>query len=203
LAAEPVFARIEAAAFPVGTASLAQALIGSVLVRDGLAGRAAGRIVETEAYPPGDVASHAFRGRRQRNASMFLGPLHAYVYFIYGMHYCVNVSSEPEGVGGAVLLRALEPVAGIAAMRLRRGCDKEADLCRGPACLARALDIDRSLDGCLLVNDARLWLAAPDRPVGAIGATQRIGVGQARSARLRWYERGNPCVSGPRALSPA
>ena len=187
---------------PVGTEALARVLIGMVLVRDSVDGRTAGRIVETEAYVVGDPASHAYTGLRQRNASMFLEPFHAYVYLIYGTSYCFNVTSETRGEGAAVLIRALEPLDGIEIMKRRRRTDGLRDLCRGPGRLAQALDIDRSLDGRHLLTDDALWLAGGHRKPGPIGVSRRIGVTRAAHRRLRFYERGNPFVSGPRTLSP-
>lgn len=187
---------------PTETHALARALIGWRLVRKSPAGTAVGRIVETEAYLIGDPASHAFRGERPRNRSMFGGPFHAYVYRIYGRYWCVNVSSEVHGHGAAVLIRALEPVEGIALMRERRGLDDLRLLCSGPGRLAQALDIDRTLDGCHLLTDSQLGLHPPDRVAGAIRRSRRIGVSSAAHRLLRFYERGNPYLSGPRALSP-
>jgi DNA-3-methyladenine glycosylase len=133
---------------------------------------------------------------------MFEAPFHAYVYTIYGRHFCFNVSSEELGCGAAVLVRALEPVEGIELMRARRGCDELHLLCRGPSRLAQALDIDRSLDGRNLLLDAELQLVPPDRIPAAIGRSRRIGVTQAATRLLRFYERGNAYLSGPRSLSP-
>lgn len=186
---------------PTGTVDLARALIGVVLVRTSKEGCSAGRIVETEAYPLGDPASHAYRGLSARNASMFLPPLHAYVYLIYGTWWCFNVTSEDEGVGAAVLVRALEPVEGVDLMVARRGTPVERDLCRGPGRLAAALAIDRGLDGRCLRTDAELWLARGSG-VRRLGMSRRIGITRAAHRRLRFYERGSPFVSGPRSLSP-
>ena len=172
---------------PTETVELARALIGVTLVRDD---RVAARIVETEAYPPRDPASHAFIGRRPRNGAMFLPPVHAYVYMSDGVHLCFNVSSEAEGVGAAVLIRALEPLEGL------------EESASGPGRLTRALSIDRSLDGAFLLDGGALWLAGPLRERGKIGVSRRIGISKAADRRLRFYERGNPFVSGPRALSP-
>jgi DNA-3-methyladenine glycosylase len=188
---------------PIETTALARALIGCVIVHRSPDGIAAGRIVETEAYPPGDPAGHHFRGRTRRNNSLFLAPHRAYVYHIYGTSYCFNLSSEEDGVGAGVLVRALEPLAGVALMRERRGIEGLVDLCRGPGRLCRALAIDRALDGVPLFGGSPLKLARPDRVVGGIGVSRRIGVTRAATRLLRYYERGNPYVSGPRTLSPA
>ncbi len=187
---------------PVETVALARALVGYILVHDGPWGRLAGRIVETEAYPPGDPASHAYRGRRPRNAAMFGEPFHAYVYRIYGVHDCFNITSEPAEVGAAVLIRALEPLAGLEVMRERVGIAAEQDLCRGPGRLARALGLDRTLDGGALLLPGPLWLARPARPASEIGVTPRIGITRAAERPLRFYERSTRSVSGPRRLSP-
>jgi DNA-3-methyladenine glycosylase len=173
-----------------------------VLVRDSVDGRCAGRIVETEAYVIGDPASHAYIGPRERTASMFLEPFHSYVYLIYGTNFCFNVTSETRGEGAAVLIRALEPLDGIELMQRRRRTDGLRDLCRGPGRLTKALDIDRSLDGRQLLTDSDLWLARATRERGAVGVSRRIGITRAAHRRLRFYERGNPFVSGPRTLSP-
>jgi DNA-3-methyladenine glycosylase len=197
------FARVDPRALPVDTEALAKALIGHVLVRETSTGVSAGRIIETEAYVVNDPASHAYPGLRPRTVSMFLAPLHAYIYQIYGSYFCFNVSSEQKNTGAGVLVRALEPVDGIKLMQQRRGTLAIRDLCRGPGRLCIALDIDRSLDGAYLPTDSRLWIAAPDRPGAPVGRSRRIGITQAATRRLRFYERGNPLVSGPKALSPS
>jgi DNA-3-methyladenine glycosylase len=160
-----------------------------------------GRIVETEAYEPGDPASHAFRGPTARNASMFDGPLHAYVYFIYGSAYCFNVTSEARGIGAAVLIRALEPIGGLVFARSRRGntCS-DRDVFRGPGRLCRALDIDRRLDGLDLESDPRLWLADDGSPRPSVGRSVRIGLSRAMDRQSRYFARDNPYVSGRRGL---
>ncbi len=132
---------------------------------------------------------------------MFGPPFHAYVYHIYGMYWCFNVTSETHGAGAAVLIRALEPGEGVTLMRERRGVEELRLLCSGPGRLAQALDIDRSLDGRDLFGDAQIALRPPDRPVGKIGRSRRIGITKAAHRLLRFYERGNPYVSGPRRLS--
>jgi DNA-3-methyladenine glycosylase len=173
-------------------------------VRHSREGTAGGRIVETEAYLVGDPASHAYRGRTPRNLVMFGPPFHAYVYHIYGMYWCFNVTSEADGTGAGILIRALEPDEGIDLMRERRGVEPVRLLCSGPGRLAQALDIDRSLNGRDLFGDPEIALLPPQRPVGKVGRSRRIGITQAaaRVRLLRFYERGNPCVSGPRRLSP-
>ncbi len=195
------FSRISRDSLPVDTKELARALIGHLLVRRLPEGIAAGRIIETEAYVLDDPASHAFIGERARNASMFKKPFHAYVYLIYGTNFCFNVSAEPEGRGAGVLIRALEPLDGLPLMQKRRGTLVIRELCRGPGRLCSALDIDRSLDGVDLVTGSQIWLAEPDRPSAAIGCSRRIGISRAAARALRFYERGNPLVSGPKALS--
>lgn len=202
----PRYRRLSAGELPAATIDLAQALIGCVLVRDCPDGRTAGRIVETEAYVRDDPASHAYRGETARNASMFLKPFHAYVYKIYGTSFCVNVTSETAGEGAAVLVRALEPLEGLASMEQRRNTTRVRDLARGPGRLCQALDIDVNLDGIDLLTDKRLWLGAALRSGQAgslaVGKSRRIGITKAAERLLRFYERGNPFVSGPKALSP-
>src|SRR5271170_5852480 len=143
---------------PIDTESLARYLIGKTLVRETPQGRMTGRIVETEAYVEGDAAGHGYKGETQRNRSLFLRRGHAYVYFIYGMHFCVNVSAERPGIGAGVLLRALEPIEGVAIMRARRRVQRLTDLARGPGRLAEAMSIDRRLDGIDLCSRSPLWL---------------------------------------------
>ena len=128
--------RLKRAELPVGTTALARFLIGKLLVSDHPDGRTSGRIVETEAYPPGDAAGHAFRGPTPRHQALYLERGHAYVYLAYGISLMCNVSSEAAGVGAGVLLRALEPLEGIALMEARRGTTRRLDLTRGPGRLA-------------------------------------------------------------------
>lgn len=196
------FARIARGELPADTAALAQALIGCALVRDCPDGRRAGRIVEVEAYVPGDPASHAFRGKTRRNAAMFLEPHRAYVYRIYGTSMCINVTSETEGVGAAVLIRALEPLEGLRLMELRRRTTRMRDLCRGPGRLCQALDIDLQLDGVDLLTDERVRLARPPAQSTRVASSARIGITKAAERLLRFYEPDNPFVSGPKWLSP-
>ncbi|HEX3465065.1 MAG TPA: DNA-3-methyladenine glycosylase [Candidatus Elarobacter sp.] len=188
---------------PHDTVELSRALIGKLLVRVREGETLAGRIVETEAYFPDDPASHAFRGKTRRNRAMFGPPLLAYVYFIYGANWCLNVTAEADGVGAAALVRACEPVLGIATMRALRGREglKDRELARGPGNLCRALGIGPEFDGADLATDRRLWLA-DDGVVLPVGVSTRVGITKAAHEPLRFYARGNPSVSGPRALSP-
>jgi DNA-3-methyladenine glycosylase len=192
--------RLKRAELPVGTSALARFLIGKLLVSEHPDGRTSGRIVETEAYPPGDAAGHAFRGPTPRHQALYLERGHAYVYLAYGTSLMCNVSSEAEGVGAGVLLRALEPWEGIALMEARRGTTKRLDLARGPGRLAAALAIDRGLDGIDLCAPGRLWLAAGPAKPGPIGHSPRIGITREVDRLWRFYERGSPFVSGPRRL---
>ena len=161
--------------------------------------RISGRIVETEAYPPGDSSGHAYRGQTASNHTLFLGRGFAYVYFIYGTSYMLNVTAEEPGVGAGVLLRAVEPLEGIDLMEQRRKTTKLMDLARGPGRLAVALQIDRQLDGVDLCADGPLWLGTAVRKTGHIGTSVRIGITREVSRLLRFFEVGNPFVSGPRA----
>ena len=199
MASEPSFRRLKRAELPVDTASLAVFLIGKTLVRDAPEGRTSGRIVETEAYVPGDVSGHAYVGKTDRNRTLFMCRGHAYVYFIYGMHYCLNVSSERPGIGAGVLLRALEPIEGLAIMRARRRTHDLTDLARGPGRLAEAMKIDRGLDGIDLCSRGTLWLAAEVRSPRPVATSVRIGISKETTRLLRFYEAGNPHVSGPLA----
>ena len=187
------------------TLRVARALLGKTLVHDGPEGRTAGRIVEVEAYRgPADRAAHSSGGRRTpRNEVMYGPPGHAYVYFIYGMYFCMNVVCQPAGVPEAVLLRALEPLEGIALMRRRRGLPDgpEWRLCRGPGALCRALGITRAENGADLVRGPLRIVDAPPVPAARVARTARIGVAYAGADAARPWRfllRGSPAVSGPR-----
>lgn len=196
--------RLRRSELPHDTVELARFLIGKVIVHELPAGRLSGRIVETEAYPPGDPAAHHFRGPTPRIRSMYLAPGHVYVFFNYGNHFMLNVVSEPEGTAGAILIRAAEPLEGIAFMQRHRKTTRLLDLTRGPGRLARALQIDRRHDGVDLCSDPALWLGVSSHPIGRIAKTVRIGISRAADRPLRFYERGNPFVSGPKhLLSPS
>jgi DNA-3-methyladenine glycosylase len=142
-------------------------------------------------------------GKSQRNATLFGPPHRAYVYQIYGTWFCFNLSSEPDGEGAGVLVRALEPIEGLALMQQRRLVESTRDLCRGPGRLCRALAIDRRFDGADLRSDRLLWLAREDRSPMRVRRSTRIGVSRAANRRLRFYIAGSPYVSGPVRLSPA
>jgi DNA-3-methyladenine glycosylase len=192
--------RIRRAELPEDTVELARFLIGKVVVHDLPAGRVSGRIVETEAYPPGDPAGHHFRGPTPRIRSMYLAPGHVYVFFNYGAHFMLNVVSEPPETAAAILIRALEPMEGIEIMQRNRKTVRLLDLARGPGRLAKALQIDRRHDGVDLCGHGTLWLGDIDHSVGLIGDTVRIGITHAAEKPLRFFERGNPFVSGPKRL---
>jgi len=262
--------RLRREELPHDTIKLARFLIGKVVVHDLPCGRLSGRIVEAEAYPPGDPAGHHFRGPTPRIRSMYLPPGHAYVYFNYGAHFMLNVASEPEGVAGGILIRALDPLDGVEWMRRHRvaqvgrakvessskisrkvadqvggaisretvrGTARETanglahkivrkeelallDLTRGPGRVAAALQIDRRHDGVdLCGEDSALWLgelveqqrASDSHAVSGrritrkgtrtiVARTVRIGISRAADKLLRFYERGNPFVSGPKRL---
>jgi DNA-3-methyladenine glycosylase len=192
--------RLRRTELPIDTIALAKYLIGKTLVHELPRMRLAGRIVETEAYPIGDAAAHAFGGLTPSRRSLFLPHGHAYVYFTYGSCFMMNVSSEEAGSGAGVLVRAVEPLEGIRFMQRRRGTTRLLDLARGPGRLAQAMDINRRYDGLNLCADGKLWLGAAVRPTGPIGATIRIGITRDVYRLCRFYERGSPFVSGPKRL---
>ena len=183
------------------TVELARYLIGKIVVHETDNGRLSGRIVETEAYPVGDAAGHAFHGETRRNRSLFLQRGHAYVHLSYGTSFLLNVTSELPGVGGGVLLRAIEPLEGIREMMAgARGTARPADLGRGPGRLTRALRVDLGQDGSDLCGPGPLRLAAAATGIGEIGRSVRIGITREVERLLRFYERGNPHVSGAKKL---
>ena len=184
------------------TVSVARALLGCVLWRRDGGALLAARLVEVEAYlGANDSASHARRGLRSaRNESMYLEGGHAYVYFTYGMHWCLNVVTAERDIAEAVLLRAAEPLRGIEAMRERRPkAKRDRDLTNGPGKLCAALAVDKSLDGEPLDGNA-LWLTGRDVELNEsdIAVSHRIGVensGESAEWPLRFFLRGNPYVS--------
>ena len=182
-------------------------LLGKVLVRHDAQARLAARIVEVEAYlGERDPAAHAAAGRTLRNAVLFGPPGYAYVYFIYGNHYCLNVSCGPEGKAGGVLFRALEPLSGMEEMARARGITLRSGadllkLTRGPGRLSQAFGITRSRDnGCDLTSpSSSLWIGGDGQCTGRILLTPRIGITKAADRPLRYVVAGNPFVSGSRA----
>jgi DNA-3-methyladenine glycosylase len=193
------------------TLRAARALLGKVLVHATPEGVAAGRIVEVEAYRgPEDRAAHSFAGHRSaRNEVMYGPPGHAYVYFVYGMHHCLNVVTGPLGVPEAILIRALEPLAGLALMRRRRRLPAAAPdwrLCRGPGALCQALAVRRAENGADLRRGALRILDAPAVPSARVSRTPRIGIAYAgdHAARpWRFLVRDSPAVSPARATAAA
>lgn len=179
---------MDAALFERPAATVAAALIGHVLLVEGVGGA----IVETEAYDRTDPASHSFAGPTRRNASMFGPPGRAYVYRSYGLHWCLNLVCAP---GSAVLLRALAPSAGLATMRARRGLDDPKRLCAGPGRLAQALGIDSSQDGAPLDRAPFAW-EPPEGPV-MVAATTRIGISKGAQTPWRFLLAASPFVSRP------
>lgn len=197
--------RLTRSFFARDTRLVARDLLGMRLVRvleDGT--RLSGIIVETEAYCPGDAAMHAYRRQTARNLPMFMQPGVAYVYFVYGMHYCFNVVTEAAGTPAAVLVRALEPVEGLEIMRLNRMQSgrqlPDRDLCRGPGRLCRAMAIDRAFSGYdMLQADSQLFIER-SKPVAddRVRVSPRIGIGGdaiARAVEWRWLIADNPFVS--------
>ncbi len=182
----------------------ARFLLGKLLVRHMDETLLVGRIVETEAYLGlDDPAAHAFNGRTARNSVLFGPPGHAYVYFIYGMHSCLNVSCEPDGKAGCVLIRALEPLAGMDTMRTLRALGEAAPprlLTAGPGRLCQAFGLTRaSHNGADLLSDASdLQLREDGFVTESVVTTPRIGITQAAERPLRYLLAGNVCVSGPR-----
>jgi DNA-3-methyladenine glycosylase len=191
---------------------VARALLGKLLVRRSPRGILAGRIVETEAYlGEGDAAAHAVAGRTARNAVLFGPPGRAYVYFIYGNHYCLNVSCLPDGVPGCVLFRALEPVAGIEQMAEARRIEvaKEIDLreisflqriSSGPGRMTEALEITRERDNGknLVSTRSDLRIVDDGYRVRRVAVTPRIGIVKSAEQPLRYFIAGNAFVSGRR-----
>ncbi len=170
---------------------LAPELIGATLLVDGVGGV----IVELEAYDNEDPAAHGYRGRTERNRSMFGPPGHAYVYRSYGIHWCLNFVCEPEGVANAVLIRALEPTHGLDAMRARRGLEDERLLCAGPGRLCQALGITREHDG-LALDRPPFELHARERSP-EIARGQRIGITKAVDLPWRYGLKGSRFLSRP------
>jgi DNA-3-methyladenine glycosylase len=192
-------ARLPRAFFARPSLEVAPELLGQILARrleDGT--RLAARIVEVEAYDELDPASHSFRGRTPRTDVMFGTPGHLYVYFTYGMHWCMNVVTGRPGEGSAVLLRAGEPLEGVAAMTARRDGRPTRELLAGPARWTRAFGIDGRDDGADLVRGAAVWLERGEGvPGDRIAVTSRIGVSVATERPWRFVDAASRCLSRP------
>jgi DNA-3-methyladenine glycosylase len=175
---------------------VAQELLGATLLLDGVGGV----VVETEAYAPGDPASHSFRGRTPRNETMFGPAGRLYVYRSYGIHWCANVVCDEDGVGAAILLRALEPTAGIDVMRARRGVEDERLLCSGPGRLTEALGITGRHDGLAL--DEPPFEVVARASDAEIATTPRVGITRAVERPWRYVLAGSSFLSRsrPRAV---
>jgi DNA-3-methyladenine glycosylase len=173
---------------------VAEELIGATFLVDGVGGK----IVEVEAYHHEDPAAHGYRGRTERNATMFGPPGHAYVYRSYGIHWCVNFVCEPEGVADAVLIRALEPTHGLDLMRQRRGVDDERLLCSGPGRLCQALAITRAHDGLAL--DRPPFRLEPRTGKPEVVRGPRVGISRATDLPWRYGLGGSRYLS--RTLRP-
>ncbi|HHU76461.1 MAG TPA: DNA-3-methyladenine glycosylase [Firmicutes bacterium] len=179
------------------TLALARSLLGRILVHCSPEGITSGIIVETEAYlSKGDPACHAARGKTKRNAAMFGPPGRAYIYFIYGMHYCFNVVSNAVGIGEAVLIRALEPVGGLSLMEKRRKKNRPLfNLTNGPGKLCAAMGIDRRLNGLPLFLSPLYLTEGIAVDVNLIKSSGRIGINQAKDKPWRFFIEGNLFVS--------
>jgi len=189
--------RISRRALPVDTVEMARYLLGKRLVHATARGRIAGRIVETEAYPPGDPTGYARPGLTTSNAPLFGARGTAYVRMVYGTCLTLNLASEAVGVGAAVLIRALEPTEGIEHMLKNRPDSRLVDLARGPGRVCAALGIGRDLSGADITVHPALWLEHMPGAPAAIQVTTRIGLSRDQHRRLRFVERGSPFVSVP------
>jgi DNA-3-methyladenine glycosylase len=185
-------------ALPTDTLALARFLIGKLLVRRLGRQRLSGRIVETEAYPPGDPTGYARPGLTTSNAPLFAVRGTTYVRLVYGACFTLNIAAEGRDIGAAVLIRALEPVEGIEAMRARRPGVRDRDLARGPGRLCAALAIGPALSGLdLCAGERELWLERGAHPAVELEVTTRIGLSRDMHRPLRFLERGNVHVSVP------
>lgn len=176
------------------TIEAARSILGKVIVRRTPEGIIAGRIVEAEAYTSNDPSCHACKAMTKRNAQMFGPPGHAYVYFTYGMYFCLNAVTGPEGVGEAVLIRAAEPLDGIELMERNRGTDVLTNLASGPGKLCQAFGLDRLQNG-LDLTGSDLTIVDDGFLPGEIVTATRIGIRLATDRPWRFYLKGNPHVS--------
>lgn len=175
--------------------AIAPRLLGCLLERRLDGRRLVGKIVEVEAYDQTDAASHSYRGRTPRTDVMFGPAGHLYVYFTYGMHYCMNVVTGPEGYGSAVLIRAIEPLEGKDVMSVNRGGKSGAELTNGPAKICYALKIDRHWNGHDLRKMPLQFIVRPPLPQTSIVRSPRVGITKAVDKPWRFYVAGNPYVS--------
>jgi len=196
-----VSARLARRFYARPTLAVAEALLGRTLVHETSAGAMGGRIVEVEAYiGPEDPASHAVAGRTRRNAAMWGEAGHAYVYFTYGMHYCLNVVTEGEGFPAAVLIRALEPTVGLELLRRRRPHLPDRLLLSGPGRVCAGLGLTREHDGIDLV-EGPLWIGRSRRPTGQVSRSTRVGIRKGLERPWRLFEAANPSVSARRPVA--
>lgn len=185
------------------TLQIAKALLGKHIVRNYRGNKLVGKIVEVEAYRGSfDPASHAYRGRTNRNEVMFREGGHLYVYFTYGMHFCANVVTRGHGIGEAVLIRAVEPIEGIEFMRRLRGrAGEDIDLTNGPAKFCEAFCIRRSQNGVDLLGKEIYLLMGERIPFSKIWVTTRVGIRNGTEKKWRFCVKGNPWVSGTKKNS--
>lgn len=196
-------ARLTRCFFEGYTPNVARSLLGTVLVRVIDGERLSGMIVETEAYRGSrDPASHASGGRTKRNAVMFGEAGHAYVYFSYGFHWCLNLTTEPPGSAGAVLIRAVEPMEGVDRMTKNRGGIAAEHATDGPGKLTQALEIDSALNGEDVVASDRLFVEE-GKKVNGIGSSSRVGIRHGVELRWRFFVMGNSFVSKARPSAHA
>lgn len=182
--------------FARDTVKVAPDLLGKYLVRLKDGERMIGRIVEVEAYRGSDdPASHAYRGQTPRNRPMFGNPGHAYVYFTYGNHYCLNITTQKAGTPGAILLRALQPVEGINSMRRFRPNVPDSELTNGPGKLTKALAIDKSLNEQDMTIRGPLFVEDHGKDDFEIWSSTRVGIREGLDRLWRFYIKGNPYVS--------
>ncbi len=180
-----------------GTEALSRTLLGTRLVTVVRGVRTSGEIVEVEAYlGSNDPACHAARGITKRNSAMFSTPGHCYVYLIYGLYYCVNVVTDPEGVGSAILIRAVVPTEGLHAMKRRRGSSDPHQLARGPGRLCQSFGISSGFSGEHFATSSRIWIEpyrqySPD----LVGVSPRIGISVGQDLPLRFFVKGSPWLS--------
>ncbi len=181
--------------FKQETIKIAKALLGNYLVNKTKEGTTIGKIIETEAYLSNDLASHSSKGKTKRNEAMFGHPGKAYVYFTYGMYHCFNVVTAKEGIGEAVLIRALEPISGINLMKKRRKTNDLRELCSGPAKLAIAMGISKAHNKIDLI-DGKLKLCKGETiKEKDIIKTSRIGISKGKSLPYRFYIKSNQFIS--------